>query len=89
MKNFAYVPFSSNWVLICDDDEIIDFHISALDVPFLSWHELRKNVSVPPLPKGVYNLLTELKPMAWIFRMAKWTLRNFVGCSTKYDVVWT
>ena len=45
LKNSAYVPFSSNWVLICDDYEIIDFHISALGVPFLSWHELRKNIS--------------------------------------------
>ena len=84
----AYVPFSYNWVLICDDDGIIDFYISALCAPFLLWHELRKNISVPPLPKGDDNLLTELKPMVWIFHVAKWTLRNSVGCSTKYDVVW-
>ena len=89
LKNSAYVPFSYNWVLICDDDGIIDFYISALCAPFLSWHELRKNISVPPLPQGDNNLLTELNPMVWIFHVAKWTLRNSVGCSTKYDVVWT
>lgn len=89
LEEFCLHSISSNWVLICEDDGIIDFYISALCAPFLSWHELRKNISVPSLPKGDDNLLTELKPMVWIFHVAKWPLRNSVGCCTKYDVVWT
>ena len=83
------VPFSSYCVWICYYDEVADPYIPVFCVPFLSWHEVRKNITRPSLPKWVDNFLAKLNSVAWVIRVAKWTLGNSVCGSAQQDVIWT
>ena len=88
LHDFIHEPFSSYCVCFCYYDEITDPYIPAFCVPFLSWHEVRKNITRPPL-QNEWTIIRQNSTL-WrrlsVWRNGPWgTL--FVALLNK-DVIW-